>query len=151
MTTQKFKTKIEKVGSRVFVAMPFEPNAVWGVKPRHHIAGTVNGCQVRGSLGSDGMRYFLPLGAAWRRDSGLEAGAAVMVELWPEGPQEANMAPDVAAALAADRAAKTFFDGLPTFYRKNFIRNIEGAKRPETRARRIAEMMGLLREGKREK
>lgn len=151
MTTQKFKGIIEKVGSRVFVAVPFAPNAVWGVKVRHHIAGTVNGCAVRGSLGSDGTRYFLLLGAAWRRDNGLAPGAAVTVELLPEGPQEAALAPDVAAALAAEPEAKAFFDGLATFYRKGFINGIEGAKKPETRARRLAEMMALLKAGKKQK
>jgi uncharacterized protein YdeI (YjbR/CyaY-like superfamily) len=61
------------------------------------------------------------------------------------------MPPDVAQALAKNKAAKTFFDGLPTFYRKNFMRSIESAKRPETRARRIGEMIELLAVGKREK
>ncbi len=55
------------------------------------------------------------------------------------------------AALATNTVAKAFFDGLPTFYRKNYIRWIESAKRPETRAKRIVEMMALLAEGKREK
>ena len=151
MTTKTFKAKIEKVGSRTFIAMPFNPNDAWGVKSRHYIAGTVNGCAVRGSLGSDGAQYFLPLGAAWRRDSGVEAGDTVTVELHAEGPQEATLSPDVAAALASDPKAKAFFDGLATFYRKGFINGIEGAKKPETRARRIAEMMELLKARKKQK
>ena len=68
-----------------------------------------------------------------------------------EGPHEGNLAEDIVGALAANAGAKSFFDGLPTFYRKNYIRWIESAKRPETRARRIGEMMALLAEGKREK
>ena len=65
---------------------------------------------VRGSLGSDGTQYFLPLGAAWRRDCGLEAGAEVEVILWPEGPQSENLSPDVAAALDIEPQAKAFFE-----------------------------------------
>ena len=61
MTTQPFKTIVAKEGSRIYIAIPFNPNEVWGVKQRHHITGTVNGCAVRGSLGSDGSQYFLPL------------------------------------------------------------------------------------------
>ncbi len=151
MTTQKFKGKVEQVGSRVFVAMPFAPNEVWGVKARHHVAGTIGGFRWRGSLGSDGKRYFVPLGAAFRLGNGLAPGMAVTVELWPEGPQEAALSPDVAAALAAEPEAKAFFDGLATFYRKGFINGIEGAKKPETRARRLAEMMALLKAGKKQK
>ena len=151
MATNKFKAKIEKAGSRVFVAVPFDPNAAWGVKRRHYVAGTIDGKMIRGSLGADGERYFVPLGAAWRRDNGLEAGAAVSVELWAEGPQEAALSPDVAAALAAEPEAQAFFNGLATFYRKGFINGIENAKRPETRTRKIAEMMALLKAGKKQK
>jgi hypothetical protein len=149
--SKTFKGKIEQAGSRVFVALPFNPNDAWGVKSRHYIAGTVGGHAFRGSLGADGGRYFLVLGAAWRRDTQLAPGTAVTVELHPEGPQEATLAPDVAAALASDPSAKAFFDGLATFYRKGFINGIEGAKKPETRARRIAEMMELLKAGKKQK
>jgi len=87
MATQRFKTIVAKTGSRTASVIPCDPNAVWGIKQRHHITGTINGCTVRGSLVSHGSGYFLPLGAAWRRDSGVEAGAEVEVVLGPEGPQ----------------------------------------------------------------
>lgn len=151
MTTQHFKTTISKTGSRTFIAIPFNPNEIWGVKQRHHITGTINGCGVRGSLGSDGSTYFLPLGAAWRGDNSLDAGVTVEVILSPEGPQVEQLAADVSAALDAEPAAKAFFEGLATFYRKGYLRWIEGAKRPETRAARIAEMMELLKAGKKQK
>jgi hypothetical protein len=151
MVTQSFKTTIQKSGTRTFIAIPFIPNEVWGVKQRHHIHGTVTGREVRGSLGSDGSQYFLPLGEAWRRDNGLQAGDVVVVELFPEGPQSDNVADDIAMVLNADPVVRAFFDGLPTFYRNNYIRWIETAKRPETRSARINEMLGLLKAGKREK
>ena len=151
MSSQQFKTVISKAGSRVFIALPFNPNDVWGVKGRHHIRGTVNGYQVRGSLGSDGTQYFLPLGAAWRRDCGLEAGARVEVKLWPEGPQSESLSADVAAALDAELQAKAFFESLATFYRNTYIKWIESAKRPETRSARIHEMIQLLKAGKKQK
>jgi hypothetical protein len=151
MTTQTFRTTIAKSGSRSYITLPFNPNEVWGVKQRHYIGGTVNGCMIRGSLGSDGDQYFIPLGEAWRRDSGLVAGAEVEVTLFPEGPQAETISPDVAGALEAEPQAKEFFESLATFYRKNYIRWIESAKRPETRAARIKEMLELLKAGKREK
>ena len=151
MTTQRFKTTIVRSGTRTFIAIPFNPNEVWGVKQRHHITASVNGCVVRGSLSSAGAHFFLPLGAAWRRDNGLDAGATVDVVLSPEGPQSESLSADLAAALAAEPAAKAFFDSLPTFYRKNYIRWIESAKRTETRAARLAEMRALLKAGKKQK
>ena len=150
-TPQTYATTVRKEGQFVFVAVPFSPRDVWGARPRYHVTGTINGCRVRGCLGVGGTEYFLRLGAAWLRDNSVAPGDAVTVVLAPEGPQEDNMPSDVAQALAKHKPAKTFFDGLPTFYRKNFMRWIESAKKPETRARRIGEMIELLAAGKREK
>ena len=151
MTTQHFKTMIAKSGTRTFIPIPFNPNEVWGVKQRHHITGTVNGYGVRGSLGSDGTQYFLPLGAAWRRDCGIDAGDQVNVVLSPEGPQSETLSADIADALEAEPQAKAFFESLATFYRNTYIKWIESAKRPETRAVRIKEMIELLKAGKKQK
>src|SRR5215216_7665161 len=137
-------------GTRTFIVLPFHPNEVWGVKRRHYITGTVNGHGVRGSLGSDGQESFLPLGTAWRRDRGLEAGDTVNVTLSPEGPQAESLASDVADALEAKPQAKAFFESLATFYRNTYIKWIESAKRPETRAARIKEMIELLKAGKKQ-
>ena len=106
---------------------------------------------IRGSLGSDGVQYFISLGAAWRRDNGLEADAAVEVELFPEGPQTDNLAADITAALSQNPEAQAFFEALATFYRNNYIRWIEGAKRAETRSARIDETIKLLQAGKKQK
>jgi hypothetical protein len=148
---QRFQTVLMKSGSRVFLPIPFSPNDAWGVKQRHYIRGTVNGHTVRGLLGSDGKQYFLPLGAAWRRDCGLDAGDQVDVSLSPEGPQSENLPTDIASALDAEPQAKTFFESLATFYRNTYIKWIESAKRPETRAARIQEMIELLNAGKKQK
>jgi uncharacterized protein YdeI (YjbR/CyaY-like superfamily) len=71
------------------------------------------------------------------------------VALMPEGPQSEALAPDIAAALAREPDAARFFDGLATFYRKNYLRWIEATKRsPELRAQRIAELVELMKAGK---
>ena len=151
MSTQRFTTTIAKSGSRTYLVIPFDPDEIWGVKQRHYVTGSINGFPIRGSLGSDGSQFFLPLGAAWRRDNGLDAGASVEVVLDAEGPQSATLAPDVVAALDAEPDAKLYFDSLATFYRNTYIRWIESAKRPETRKARIAEMVSLLKAGKKQR
>ena len=151
MSMQRFKSTIVRSGARTFIAIPFNPNEVWGDKDRHHIAGSLNGRPVRGPLVFDGMQFILPLGAAWRRDNGLDAGAKVAVVLSPEGPQSERLPDDVRRALEAEPDAKAFFDALATFYRKNYIRWIESAKRAETRSKRIAEMIKLLKDGKKQR
>ena len=151
MQQQSFTTTVQQQGSRIFLALPFDPQAVWGTKGRHHVRGTVNAIPIRGSLGSDGNVYFLLLGAAWRRDSHIQPGMTVDVSLAPEGPQQASLAPDVAEALAQAPTAAAFFNDLATFYRNNYVKWVEGAKRAETSAARIAELITLLNAGQKQR
>jgi hypothetical protein len=151
MAEQKFTTVVSKASGRVFVPVPFDPAAVWGEKDRYHVTGLVNGFKIRGALEAAGASFRLSLGPAWLRDSGVEAGQSVEVTLAPEGPQQGNMGDDVERALAAEPSARRFFEALPTFYRKNYMRWVDSAKRPETRAKRVQEMVGLLKQGRRER
>lgn len=152
MTAQIFRALIIQSGGRTFITLPFDPNDVWGVKSRHHVIGSINGHAVRGALGRDGKQYFLPLGAAWYGDNGVAAGAGVDVVLSPEGPQIESLPPDVAEALEAEPDAQAFFESLATFYRKAYLKWIEGAaRRPEIRAARIEEMVRLLKAGRKQR
>ena len=150
---RSFQAKLEgRENGRVYVVLPFDPGKVWGPKPRHHVRGTVNHSGVRGALEQFGGGYFLPLGPAYRRAHGLEVGDAVDVTLAPEGPQSDALAADIVAALAADPEAAKFFDGLATFYRKNYLRWIDATKRsPEARAQRIAEFVALMKAGQKQR
>jgi hypothetical protein len=152
-TSQTFETPLSVDGTgRVVIRVPFDPNASWGERSRHHIAGTVAGRRVRGALEVLDDGFALVLGAAWRRDCGLAPGTVVVVTLAPEGPQREALAPDVVAALDAEPAAGAFFDSLATFYRKGYLRWVDATKRrPDVRAARIAEMVELLKTGRRER
>jgi hypothetical protein len=151
MAKRSFQEVPEKAGAGLLLRLPFDPNSVWGQKERHHVCGTVGGCVYRGELKQQDGSWHVKLGPAWVRDNPLEADRPVEVVLEPEGPQMETMPEDVAGALAEEPQAKSFFDSLPSFYRKNFMRWIEQAKRPETRAKRIAETVRLLRDGQRER
>jgi hypothetical protein len=128
------------------VALPFDPDAVWGAKKRHHVAGTVAGHRVRAVI-DEGATSFT-LGALWARDCPVDAGDTVEIVLWPEGPQRDDLADDVAAALADDPAAGAFFDSLAQFYRRGYLSWIDATKRsPELRAQRIADVVKLCHDG----
>jgi len=137
--------------SGIAIKIPFDPNAEWGSKDRHNITGTIGGCRVRGKLVEVEGQHYLHMGPAWCRDNRVAPGMQVTVDLVPEGPQVASMPADLAEAFEAEPEARRFFEALPTFYRKNFMRSIDGAKRPETRARRIQETIATLKAGKRER
>jgi Bacteriocin-protection, YdeI or OmpD-Associated/Domain of unknown function (DUF1905) len=150
---RSFEAKLEgSEKSRVYLVLPFNPERVWGPRERYHVRGTINDRGVRGALERFDKGYFLPLGPAYRRGAGLHAGDLVIAKLVPEGPQRETLAADIRAALDADPEAARFFDGLATFYRKNYLRWIDATKRSaETRAQRIAEFVGLMKEGRKER
>jgi hypothetical protein len=148
---KRFRTTLALNKGRARLALPFDPVVEWGARERYDVTGTVGGVTVRGPLQHEGDAWQLVLGPAWLRDAGLDATQELEVELALEGPQRGTLAADVQAALDAEPRALAFFEGLPTFYRKNYVRWIEEAKRPETRAARIAQMVALLVEGRRER
>ncbi|GAA4398919.1 YdeI/OmpD-associated family protein [Tsukamurella soli] len=63
------------------------------------------------------------------------------------GPATATVADDLQAALDARPAARAFFATLTSENRYAVLYRVETAKRPETRARRIAALVGMLERG----
>ena len=95
---------------------------------------------------------MLPLPSKRLIGMGIAIGDEVPVELAPEGPQRGDLADDIAAALAANPAAGAFFDTLAQFYRRAYLRWIDATtRRPDLRAARIAEVVGLLAAGVKER
>jgi hypothetical protein len=141
-------TVVQGPKRRVLVPLPFAPDEAWGHKPAHPVAGTVNGMAVRAVVERLDDGWAILLGPAWRRDCGVAPGDEVDVVLWPEGPQREELPEDVAKALDAEPLAGAFFDGLAQFYRRGYLRWIDGAsRRPDERAARIVEVVSLLRAG----
>jgi uncharacterized protein YdeI (YjbR/CyaY-like superfamily) len=63
-------------------------------------------------------------------------------------PRDVEVPADLAGALAADDAARATFGGLAFTHRKEWVRWVEEAKKPETRATRVARTVESLRAGK---
>ena len=134
------------------IVVPFDPDEAWGAKAVHHVNGTVNDCRVRVTIASGAGGWAFTLSPSRMRGMGLTAGSEVLVELAPEGPQRGDLADDIAEALAASPDAAAFFDTLAQFYRKGYLRYIDATtRRPDVRAARIAEVVGLLANGIKER
>jgi hypothetical protein len=149
VTVKEFDVVVVDGGrGRVLVPVPFDPDAEWGAKTRHPVGGTIDGRRVRGVVEAhDGVWGFL-VGPAWLRDGPLVVGDRAHVEIAPEGPQRADLAEDVATAQEASPEAGRFFDSLAQFYRRAYLRWIDGTtRRPELRQERIATMVELLERG----
>jgi hypothetical protein len=149
MSAQRFRGRVAAGrGAHAVVAVPFDPDHVWGAKAEHPVGGTIGGRRVRGKISPDGNGWAFSLSPMWMRDTGVVVGDEVSVELAPEGPQRENLADDIAAALAANPAAAAFFDTLAQFYRKAYLRWIASTtRRPDLRAARITEVVDLLAAG----
>jgi uncharacterized protein YdeI (YjbR/CyaY-like superfamily) len=66
-----------------------------------------------------------------------------------DSPATATVPPDLRAALDADPAAAAFFAELDGANRYAILYRVQEARRPETRARRIATFVAMLAEGRR--
>jgi len=60
-----------------------------------------------------------------------------------------EMPEDLQTALAASPAAQATFDAFPPSCRREYLEWVVEAKRPETRAKRIAQAVEMMAEGKR--
>ncbi len=128
------------------IAIPFDPSVAWDDRDAYHVAGTIGGHRFRGALRHD-SEWALELGPTWCRDPGFHPGDEVTVEIALEGPQSTTMGADVAEAFRREPDAARFFDSMPTFYRNNVARAIAGAKRPDTRAKRITDAVARAKRG----
>ncbi|GAB3662983.1 YdeI/OmpD-associated family protein [Nocardioides korecus] len=149
---ERFRTAVSvDPRGRTLVPIPFDPDEVWGSKTRHPVSGSVDGRGMRGVIEKRAVGPVIALGPAWCRVA-LPDGATVEVVLEPEGPQRADLAPDIAQALDAAPEAAASFDSLAQFYRTKWLRWIDSTKRrPDQRPVRIAEMISLLQQGLKER
>ena len=73
--------------------------------------------------------------------------ARVVATLGPAmSPREVAVPDDLAAAM--DDAARSAFDGLAFTHRKEWVRWVEEARKPETRTARVTKTVASLRAGK---
>jgi len=63
-------------------------------------------------------------------------------------PSAAKLPAYIQEALGSHPAARRFFEGLAPSYRRLYVGWIDSAKRPETKARRLSEAIGLMAAGK---
>ena len=96
----------------------------------------------------DGVGHIV-VNRAVKAATGVDAPDRVRVrmELDTE-PRKVAVPRDLAEALAADPAATKAFASMSFTHRREYVEWVEEAKRPETRARRIASTVARVREGK---
>jgi hypothetical protein len=141
------------------IYMPFSVPEVFGTRARVPVRGTINGFPFRSSIAPMGGRFIMGVNRGLREGAGVRAGDLVDVVLERDNePRVIEPTQDLAEALLASPAAQIAWERLSYSHKKEFVLAIEDAKKPETRARRVAKAIGELlamgmkrRDGEREK
>lgn len=109
----------------------------------------LDGYAYRSTVAPMGGEWWLGVNADHRAASGLKAGDEVTVTLALDtAPRELAVPPELAEALDAAPEARAFFDGLSYSNKRVFALSVEGTSNPETKARRVAKAIALMREGR---
>ena len=110
------------------------------------VSATVNGHTWRTTTFVYGGKALIGLNKEVRKAAGVDVGDRVTVVLERDlEPREVDVPEALAEALAQDAEASEAFDALSYTHRKEYAVWIAEAKRPETRARRVAETLQRLR------
>ena len=119
-----------------------------GSGKRPPVVVTIGGYSYRTTVAPYTGSYWIPLAAEHREAAGVAADQEVDVDIALDtAPRETPLPEDLAAALDDD--ARAFFEGLAPSHRKEWVRWVEEAKKPETRAARVERTAEALRAGRR--
>ena len=146
----RFRTTLLQTGGTAMgFVVPPEVVAGLGHGRRPPVTVTINGYSYRNTVAVFGTTYMIGVSSQHRGPAGVTAGEEIEVDLQLDtAPREVVVPADLAAALYADPAARATFDRLSYSNRSWHVLQVDGAKTPETRARRIERSIGALREGR---
>ncbi|XXJ59171.1 YdeI/OmpD-associated family protein [Embleya sp. MST-111070] len=142
----KFMSHVEPPEPMRGLEVPAEVVAALGGGARPPVTITVNGHSWKSRVALLRGRHLLGLSNANRQAAGVAIGDEVEVELRLDTePRVVVEPPDFAQALDDDPIARTAYDNLAYSHKREHVRAIETAKRPETRQRRIEKAITTLR------
>ena len=146
-----FEAVIKKVKGKdaTYVEIPFDVEEVFGAK-RVKVLAYFDEVQYRGSIVRMGLPcYMLGIAKDIRKKIGKESGDIVTVRVEKdEEVREIDMPEDFKKALKKDNEAVKFYEGLSYSAKRKYYQWITGAKKEETRQKRISEAVLKLKENK---
>lgn len=109
----------------------------------------INGTTMSLRLASMKGEHLIGFSKAARTEAGVEIGGSYRVVIAPDtGERTVEVPADLAKALKAGKVDAAFAGLASSTHRKEYVRWVEEAKKPETRATRIAETLGMVAAGK---
>ncbi len=134
----------------VFVVLPFSVAEVYGTRGRVPVRATFDGYPYQGSVTPLGDGYHaLHVLKQIRKAIDKTIGDTVRVTLSRDVVERKMEAPaDLAARLATNPKAAAYFAKLAYTHQREYVRWLDGAKKPETRTRRLGEIVEMLAQGR---
>jgi hypothetical protein len=115
---------------------------------RFPVLASINGYQWRTTVTRMKGEFLIGLNREVREGAGVQAGDTVTLSLaLDSAPREVEVPEALARALSAEPDARDAFEALAFTHRKEFARWIAEAKREETRDRRVAQAVEMIRAG----
>ena len=147
----RFHATIELGGKTATgIPVPDEVVAALAAGRRPAVRVTVAAHTYRTTIATMGGRFMIPLSAEHRAHAGVAAGDEVVVQIESDtAARDVTLPTDLAEALRQDGQAQSFFDSLAYSHRKEWVRWVEEAKKPDTRANRVEVAVEALGAGKR--
>ncbi|HKW84111.1 MAG TPA: YdeI/OmpD-associated family protein [Burkholderiaceae bacterium] len=146
----RFKAKLEPVPhGGLFVVVPAAVAARAGLAHGARVRGTVDGVGYRSSLMKYSGIFHLGVHKATVQAAGVGGGERVDVTIeLDDQPLPTDVAPDdLTGALARQPKAQASWQKLAPAVRRGYVKSVLDAKKEETRARRIAQIVETLRHG----
>jgi len=133
-------------GGSAFVVPPAVAAAL-GPAKRAPVLVTIGGHTFATRLAIYGGESLVGVSKANQAAAGIDIGDRFPVEIALDtAPREVVVPDDLAAALAAEPAVEAAFAGMSFTHRREYVEWVTKAKRPETRARRVAGTVEQVRE-----
>ena len=141
----KFSTTMSQIGNNTGIEVPADVVASLDAGKRPPVVVTVNGYEYRSTIAPMGGKYLLPFSAERRKESGIQGGDAIDVDLTLDTtPRTVEVPEELQSALDASPTAVAAWDKLSYTAKKEHVRSVLDAKKAETRARRIAAVVDKL-------
>jgi len=135
--SRRYKTTLIRDGAMCAIPVPFDPKDVFG-KVRAPVKVTINGYTYRSTIAAMGGPPFIPLRRSNREAAGLDGTETLDVLLALDSePRTVTPPADLVKALKARAGGLDGWKQLSFTHQREHVEAIEGAKKPETRARRI--------------
>lgn len=142
----RFRTEVELNGKTATgIRVPTEVVDGFGAGKKPSVMVTIGSHSYRSTVAVYNGHFMLALSAANRDAAGVHAGDTIEVDVELDvGERTVAVPDDLAAALADSPGARAAFDALSYTNQRERVGSVEGAKRIETRQRRISRIVDGL-------